>query len=448
VNDTWDKRLELLRRLFKTVHDNCASGALLGEPVNVRGNSICGPRAGALELTAGAMTGPLMSKLAQHDHALLRQMVPWDFPGDPAAFMRGRYVRLETGWPDGLAETMVRLDELGQCPGDRSLRWTVGVNEHGARVTTSLSPTRAHFLFAGMTGSGKTIAARNAVLQLAQGENQLVLCDGKRGESLHMTEHWHGVVGPLATDRETVRDALGWVYAQMMDRYERIKQGLLVRGAIVVVFDEFQAFTDDAVIAALMREIASMGRAGNVHLLIMTQQPTLAQFGKDERSRTTTRRQMAGRIALQVADYDASRVVVGSSTPRADRLLGAGDAYLLASGGIVHRVQCAYVDERDFRRAETGTWQFDEWPHFDPADIGEESAEQSSGWDDTEAAIGILTAAQGNRGRPTLLELFDEYERARPGTDKARRLLAWGRDVWQVLRGAPELVDYCRGMTD
>ena len=449
MSDTWDRRLALLRKLNERIYEMCADGTLLGEPVRLlAANSVCGPRAGALEISAGAHTGQLMSKLAQHDAALLRQLIPWEFPKDrgaPDAFMSGRLLRLEAGWPENLAEMTIRLDQLGRCPGDKADRWTVGMNEHGDRVTTSLCDATPHFLFAGQTGSGKTVAARNASLQLAHRDNRLVLCDGKRGESLHVAAHWQGVMGPLAVDVQTVRNALGWAYTEMMRRYERITQGEQHHGLVVVIFDEFQTFTDDAVVSALMREISAMGRAASVHLIGMTQQPTLSAFGKDERSRTTTRRQMPGRIALQVADFDTSRVVVGSSVPRADRLLGAGDAYLI-DAGLVRRVQCAYVDERDFAQAPTGEWEFDEWPAFDPANIGIESDGTADTWDETEAAIGILTAAQGNRGRPALLDLFTEYERAQPGTDKARRLLAWGRRVWKVLKDAPELADYCRGV--
>ena len=443
ATSTRTERLRLLRQFYANIKLNCESGAFVGTPVTISGNSICGPRAGALELNIGGFTGPLMSKLAEHDAALLRQMIPWEFTGDPASFMRGRFLRLEAGWPNSLAETMVRLDSLGGCPGDKANRWTVGMNEHGDRVTTSLCDSTSNFLFAGQTGSGKTIAARNAALQLARG-NRLVLCDGKFGESLHVAEHWRGAVGPLATEVETVRNALGWVHQQMVQRYEIIKRGGMLDDAIVVIFDEFQEFTDDPLIATLMQKITSKGRGGQVHFLGMTQQPSLSMFGKDDRARTTTRRQMAGRIAFQVADYDASRVVVGGSTPRADHLLGDGDAYLIAAGGVVHRLQCAYVDEQDFARAETGEWDFDEWPTFAPEDVGQESADRGDSWSETEAAISILTAAQGNRGRPALLDLFDEYEQDRPGTDKARRLLAWGRGVWKTLQSAPELTDYCK----
>jgi hypothetical protein len=140
--------------------------------------AVAGPRAGALEIDAGLDAGPLMKKLRADDHALHRQLIPWHFTGNPVVYMSRRYVRLEAGWPEGVAVTNIRLSEMGQNPRGNG-RWIAGMNEYGATITLGFNDRVPHFLLGGYTGSGKTYAMRSAIAQLAQdAENQIVLIDG------------------------------------------------------------------------------------------------------------------------------------------------------------------------------------------------------------------------------------------------------------------------------
>jgi hypothetical protein len=378
--------------------------------------------------------------MQQHEHALLRQVIPWDFAGDPAAFMSGRRLRLEAGWSAGMAETMIRLSDLGQCPHSPE-RWTVGKNEHGQRVTTSLKDASPHWLLAGATGSGKTVAMRSAALQLAKAGNKLVLLDGKYGESLILAQYLSGVVGPVAVDAETARAALGWAGSEMRRRYEHIAQGQEIGNRLVIFFDEFQEWAGDAVISGLMRKIAAQGRGCGVHLLAATQHPVVDAFGDP-----STRRQLVGKVALMVGDAEASRVAVGGASPRADHLLGAGDAYVIAPGSC-HRVQCAYVDEGDFAKAPAGEWDFDEWPNYEPESVGQDLPASGNVPTAQEIAVSVLSATAGE-GRPTLKKRLADYGLSTPGSDRARRLLSLGRDVWDILKDAPELADFCTALTD
>ena len=239
----------------------------------VRG--IPGPRAGALEIYAGMQTGQLLQALGRNDAATLRQFVPWEFPGEPVAYMSGRALRLEAGWPPGLAETVIRLGDLGQHPHNGG-RWVAGRNEHGHTVIAGLSDRTPHYLVSGATGSGKSVALRSAVLQLATDrDNAIVLLDGKFGESLGALSTLRGVVGPVAIDGPAMRAALGWTCELMRRRYERQDR----RGRLIVVFDEFQESVGDPVIVDLLRKVAAQGRAARVHLLAATQHPTVAPPG-------------------------------------------------------------------------------------------------------------------------------------------------------------------------
>lgn len=389
-----------------------------------RVETIAGPRAGALELFAGLDSGALLRSLSANDCASLRQFVPWRFTGEPQAFMAGRFVRVEAGWPGDLAETCIRLGEISEYPRAGG-RWVAGRSETGATVVPSLSDQTPHFLFSGATGSGKSVALRSAVLQLSRDpQNELVLIDGKAGEGLRPVQRLPGVVGPVATEWEQIQAALGYACERMRERYARDA----VVGRVVVVFDEFQEYSDDDVTTNLMRKLAAQGRAAGVHLLAGTQHPTVDSFGD-----ATTRRNLTGKIALRVEDPDASRVAVGGRRPRADWLLGAGDSYTVGPGAC-HRVQLAFIDREEIE-AEEGEWdgwRFNQWPAYDPEAVGQELEEVGWSYTGGELAVGVVAAAHGD-GRPTMVKRLEEQGMGSPGAERAIRLLRLGRGCHDAL---------------
>jgi hypothetical protein len=424
-----DTRKRLLYEWANYIGQAAGQGALTGKPLPIqRVEVIAGPRAGALEIYAGLQAGALLRALSRDDKAALRQFVPWRFAGEPVCYMAGRFVRLEAGWPDHLAKTMIRLSDLGANP--RRGGWIAGQNERGQTVAPRLSDVTPHFLVSGATGSGKSVALRNAVLQLSRDpSNRLVLIDGKFGESLNQVAHMPGVVGPVAIDGPGVRAALGWACQEMRQRYEQgaeswaSAQGCQ-NGRIVVVFDEIQEFAADPVIVDLMRRIAAKGRAAQIHLLAATQHPTVDAFGA-----ASTRRNLTGKLALRVSDPDASRVAVGGRLPRADYLLGAGDAYAVKPGAV-HRIQGAYVDQRDFDEAEAGEWVFGTWPDYRPEAIGRDLPQDEVNWsyDGAELAVSIVSASEGE-GRPAMVKRLEGAGLDRPGAERAIRLLKLGREA-------------------
>lgn len=190
-----DKRIKLLTVWAGGFARAAVEGALAqGKPLALRAiETINGPRAGALEIDAGTAAGALLQALTAQDYALHRQFVPWDFTGEPAVYMVSRYVRLEAGWPDDLAEKDIPLKTLGRHPVGAG-RWIVGKNEAGATITLGLDDAKPHYLFGGFTGSGKTWALRAALAQLAADkDNRLVLCDGKYGDGLGCLQGLHGL---------------------------------------------------------------------------------------------------------------------------------------------------------------------------------------------------------------------------------------------------------------
>jgi hypothetical protein len=406
------------------IADAARQGALTGRQCPVtRIETVAGPRAGALEIYAGLNSGHLMRALAKDDCAVLRQFVPWGFTGEPQCYMHGRYVRVEAGWSKALAESLIRLGDLSPKPAGAG-QWVAGKSETGATIVPALSDRTPHFLVSGATGSGKSVSLRSAVLQLsADAANELVLVDGKFGESLRAVERLAGVVGPCAVEGPQVRSALGWAAAEMRRRYEQGRW----RSRVIVVFDEFQEFVGDQSVVDLLRKLTAQGRGAHVHCLLATQHPTVDAF-KDP----AIRRCLTGKIALMVNDPDASRVAVGGATPRADRLLGAGDAYTVGPGSC-HRVQMAYVDEREIERANRGTWQYGQWPEFEPEEVGQELPQTGWHYGGGELAVSLVSASE-SEGRPRMVRRLEEAGLGRPGAERAIRLLKLGRDTHEWLR--------------
>lgn len=412
-------RDELLHSWATYLTDAAHSGALTGRPCPImRVETIAGPRAGALEVYCGLEAGRLLRALSKNEAAQARQMIPWDFAGDPQCFMSGRYVRIEAGWPGDLAERLIRLGSLGKHPKSAG-RWVAGKSELGTTVVAGLNDRTPHYLLAGQTGSGKTVALRSAALQLsADPTTQLILVDGKASEGLGAVARLPGVVGPVALEGPEVRSALGWACAEMLRRYQSGKH----ESRLVVIVDEFQELIADAVVVGLLRKLCAQGRAAGVHCLLATQHPTVKAFGD-----STIRRNLVGKIALRVADADASRVAVGGATPRADHLLGAGDCYTVAPGAC-HRLQCAYVDEREINVAGRGAYQFPTWPDYEPETVGQDLPAAGWSYDGAELGVSIISASE-NEGRPKMIRRLVAAGLKRPGAERAVRLLRLGRET-------------------
>jgi hypothetical protein len=253
--------------------------------------------------------------------------------------------------------------------------------------------------------------------------NQIILLDGKNGEGLRCVSGFPNMVGPIATDVHDMRSALQWTVQQMEHRYENEEHWpkfLDEQKRIVVVFDEFQEYTDakigDAAITELIRRLAVQARAAKIHLILGTQTPNLEMFGH-----TATRKQISGRVAFWMESQKASSVALGVEDPSAHRLTGKGDGYALSPGCYARRVQFAWVDRDDLRRENGHLPMMSEWPVFDP-----EAMRPIDGFNIDELAIGLEIAAQG-KGRPAL------EGAAGMGSHRAKNLLRTSKELWSRL---------------
>jgi len=421
---TQDPRAALLERWAVSIVQAASAGAFGGRTLTLRAvEMIRGPRAGALEIDAGIEAARLLRILAAGDCALARQFIPWQFEGEPAAFMSGRFVRLEAGWPVGLAETDIPLGALARNPKGNG-RWAAGKNEASATVTLGLDSGNPHYLFAGQTGSGKTWALRSALVQLAQDpENRLVLIDAKWGDGLGTLGALPGLVGPVATDLETAKGALSWAAREMRKRYEAGGH----TGRLIIAIDEVQELQGDAAAVELLRRLVALGRGAGLHCMLGTQHPT-----KDALGDPTIKRNLTGRLALRVEDGVASNVVIGAPNPRADYLLGRGDAYAVVPGRV-QRLQVAYIPKAILDTYQgRGKYTLEVWPCYDPEATGTLGDAPTGGDDPAEIGAAVEAAYLG-RGRPWLRDRIAQATGRKPGNEKARRLLHLGRGVYDWL---------------
>lgn len=420
-----DQRDNLLQQWASGIDRAARSGALFSDvrkAIALREiGTIAGPRAGALELDAGLGAGQLLRALGSDDGAILRQFIPWAFIGDPVCYMAGRFVRIEAAWPDHLAEKAIRVSDLNTRP-HGSGRWLCGKNETGRAVTLGLSDNAPHFLIVGTTGSGKSVALRSMSAQLARAGDRQVLIDLKHGEGLRDLDHLPGAIGPLATAIDEARSALGWAVAEMTRRYE---QHDTISPRLIVVIDEVQELADDPACAEAIRKLTAHGRAARVHVVAATQHPTSAALGDP-----TIKRNMSGRIALRVADAKSSEVAIGQSTPRADWLLGAGDAYAIVPGAI-QRCQVAYMPRQEIERALIAQPMINEWPACEAEQLNG-APTRGATYSGAELAISLINATQEG-GRPALVKALNDQGLGKPGSDRADRLLALGREQHKAL---------------
>jgi len=417
------EKKQLLQEWSASLAQYAVRGALTGRPLLLSQiRTISGPRAGVLELHAGFESGRLLRALSADDCALLRQCIPFDFSGEPVCYMSRRYVRAEAGWPESLAEKDIRLSDLGRYPRGGG-RWIAGKNELGQTITLGLSDLSPHWLVAGTTGSGKSYAMRAAVSQLCRDpDNRLILIDGKFGEGLRPLSSVSGLVGPLAEDVDTARQALSWAVGEMRRRYENPNG----HERLVIVCDEIQTITQDPLCTEFLRRLVAQGRAAGVHCILGTQHPVKAIFGDDP----TIKRNLPGRLALKVLDAKSSEVVIGSAQPRADYLLGAGDAYAVVPGKV-HRAQLAYVPERDLANLPRGDPLLSEWPGSD-AEAAGSLPEVKWSYDGGELAVSIIQAHLGH-GRGKLIEALRGAGYEASEGDRVKRLLRLGREAYAGL---------------
>lgn len=171
------------------------------------------------------------------------------------------------------------------------LNFTVGQSAAGAAVTADLARL-PHLLVAGTTGSGKTTFVHSILTELLETHGpdslRLLLIDPKRVELRGYRGLPHLLGAPVVTYDEAVA-ALEWAESEMDRRFTLLEQAdvrdisaynAVARTPlprIVVVIDELAnlILTDRRSIERPLVQIAAMGRAAGIHVLVATQHLSL-----------------------------------------------------------------------------------------------------------------------------------------------------------------------------
>ena len=238
-----------------------------------------------------------------------------------------------------------------------ALRVTIGTDAAGQDVTVDLARL-PHLLIAGTTGSGKTTLIHSILTELlaqhGPGALRLLLIDPKRVE-LRAYRGLPHLRGPIVHDVQDAADALELAVLTMEERFETLDRadcrdiaaynaagGHLPR--IVVVIDELAnlILTDRAAIERPLVQLAAMGRAAGIHLVVATQHPAR------EVLTPLVRANIPARAALATVTAVDSRVMLG--VKGAEMLPGHGAMLFRAGGRSLQQLQGRYVSDADIER--------------------------------------------------------------------------------------------------
>lgn len=206
-----------------------------------------------------------------------------------------------------------------------------------------------HLLIAGESGSGKSVCIHSIITSLlfkhSPHQLRLVLIDPKRVELAQYSRLPH-LLRPTAKTPDAAERALMEVVHEMHSRYRWMESsGLRNMGEnashIVIVFDEYATFMSDkrtrSKLEPLVCDIARLGRAANIHLVIATQYPTAAVINNQIKSN------LNAAIAFRLPNRTQSRVVLDEGG--AELLNGSGDGLYRTSCQNTQRFQGLYVPD-------------------------------------------------------------------------------------------------------
>ena len=266
-----------------------------------------------------------------------------------------------------------------------------------------------HLLVAGATGQGKSVGLNAIITSLLYkkhpSELKLVLIDPKMVEfSLYSKLEYH-YLAKLTGERECiVTDPKKAIVTLNSLVQEMENRNLLLRDAgernikdynakfiarrlnpekghrympyIVLLVDEYAdlVMTGGKDVERPIARIAQKARAVGIHMIIATQRPSTDVITG------MIKANFPGRIAFKVIQMVDSRTILDCSG--AQQLVGRGDMLFLSAGGVIERVQCAFVDTPevekicDYISEQVGYESAYELPEYipEPEDSGNEGS--------------------------------------------------------------------------
>ena len=189
------------------------------------------------------------------------------------------------------------------------LLYTVGDTVKNGELTPIYKDlnTDIHLLVSGATGTGKSNSLHNIINSLIN-QSKIFLIDPKYTE-LYLWEGYKNIKG-LANNKKDIETMLNKVEKLTFERFQlmraqRIQNGCDKFEPIIVIVDECHILTGKA--KSILCNIATLGRAAGVHLILATQKPSASAFP------TVIREQALGRISHFVASRTSSIMALGLS---------------------------------------------------------------------------------------------------------------------------------------
>lgn len=280
----------------------------------------------------------------------------------PGKNLVGIEVANATRIPVGLREVLEGA--AGKPSKAGALTFAIGKDIVGNSITDNLAKG-PHYLIAGATGSGKSVALNvmivSLIMRYSPEELRLILIDPKR-VGFRTYEHIpHLMIDEIVTEPQKAVAVLNWAYNEMERRYgvfESCEQGVISdidaynervasdtvpkMPRIVIIVDELadlmESCKKDMDIG--IRKLAAKARAAGVHLVLATQRPSVDVITG------TIKANLPSRMALKVMNFADSNTIL--SEGGAEKLLGNGDMlYKNSSMNETERYQGAFVTDQE-----------------------------------------------------------------------------------------------------
>ncbi len=249
----------------------------------------------------------------------------------------------------------------GQPSKPYSLMFALGKDIVGDSKTDNLAKG-PHYLVAGATGSGKSVALNVMIVSLlmrySPEELRFILVDPK-SVGFRLYEHMpHLLIDEIITEAPKTIAVLQWAYEEMERRYKLFTECEMVcmdlegyntqiektdkekLPRIVIVIDELADLMETCKkdMETGIRMLAAKARAAGIHLVLATQRPSVDVITG------TIKANLPSRIALKVMNFADSSTILGEGG--AEKLLGNGDMlFKNSSMSETERYQGAWVSE-------------------------------------------------------------------------------------------------------
>ncbi|WP_238699460.1 DNA translocase FtsK 4TM domain-containing protein [Helicobacter saguini] len=353
----------------------------------------------------GVFLGPVVTTFEFRPEADVKVNKVLGLQDDLAMSLKARNIRIQAPIPgkdvigieipNNEAQTIYLRDILESSAfkeSENALSIVLGKDIMGSPVIENLAKL-PHLLVAGTTGSGKSVGVNTLILSLLyrnSPENlQLIMIDPKKVEFAPYEDLPH-LITPIINSPTAAIKALHVAVEEMYKRYELLKEQktktILTYNEkmidasqkmpyFVIIIDELAELmaTGGKEAEGAITQIAQMGRAAGMHLIIATQRSSTNVVTG------TLKANLPARLSYRVGNMVDSKVVIDTSG--AERLLGNGDGLFVSPQGI-SRVHSPWVSEGEIEDIVNFIKQQRE-PNYDSRFIEEDSVavdiESSSG---------------------------------------------------------------------